>query len=138
MIHRSLVTDSATAPPVTTWCPMPMPSDQSAKSWVSPGTRGGAWAVCERQGGSGDAPESGLARRYRRVPFQITPSPESGRYRPAALLARHYVAAARAACCWRRKPGEGGRSNGFGSDHRGGVRFTAPYGRDCLLYTSPS
>ena len=27
MIHRSLVTDSATAPPVTTWCPMPMPSE---------------------------------------------------------------------------------------------------------------
>jgi len=37
--------------------------------------RGRAWAVCERQGGSGDVPDSELARRYRRVPFQITPSP---------------------------------------------------------------
>src|SRR5450759_177864 len=37
--------------------------------------RGRAWAVCERQGGSGDVPDSGLARRYRRIPLQITPSP---------------------------------------------------------------
>src|SRR5450759_5194954 len=37
--------------------------------------RGRAWAVCEQQGGSGDVPDSELARRYRRIPFQITPSP---------------------------------------------------------------
>src|SRR5664280_1309803 len=48
--------------------------------------RGRAWAVCEQQGGSGDVPDSELARRYRRIPFQITPSPAPGwlQGRPAA------------------------------------------------------
>jgi hypothetical protein len=36
---------------------------------------GRAWAVCEQQGGSGDVPDSELARRYRRIPFQITRAP---------------------------------------------------------------
>src|SRR5664280_704289 len=48
--------------------------------------RGRAWAVCERQGGSGDVPDSELARRYRRIPFQITPSPAPGQARGAESL----------------------------------------------------
>ena len=55
-----------------------MVSDAHAVRVLNRGYRpacGRAWAVCEQQGGSGDVPDSELARRYRRIPSQITPSP---------------------------------------------------------------
>jgi hypothetical protein len=59
-----------------------MVSDAHAVRVLNRGYRracGRAWAVCEQQGRSGDVPDSELARRYRRIPFQITPSPEPQR-----------------------------------------------------------
>ena len=59
-----------------------MVSDAHAVRVLNRGYRracGRAWAVCEQQGRSGDVPDSELARRYRRIPFQITPSPYTTR-----------------------------------------------------------
>jgi hypothetical protein len=65
MIHRSLVNGLGNGAAGDD-----MVSDAHAVRVLNRGyrrARGRAWAVCEQQGGSGDVPDSELARRYRRI-----------------------------------------------------------------------